>query len=54
LGGPGLPDISLVQHTKTGKDPSKFTQVGIFGWKICHLATLGRTIVIKNDIDGVA
>jgi hypothetical protein len=44
-----------VQHTETGKigpngrliwqhlpfqDPPKFTQIGIFGLKICHLATL--------------
>jgi hypothetical protein len=37
----------LVQHTKRGKikhlplqDPQKFTQIGIFGLKMYHLATL--------------
>jgi hypothetical protein len=55
---PGLPDFSLIQHTKMGgnipndrkisrmatkytyqplplQDPPKFTQIGIFGLKIC-------------------
>jgi hypothetical protein len=52
-----------VQNTKTGKniqnghkiyqdfpqqDPPKFTQIGIFGLKTNHLATLSRT-VFEND-----
>jgi hypothetical protein len=31
----------IYQHL-TLQDPPKFTQSGIFGWEICHLATLGR------------
>jgi hypothetical protein len=26
------------------QDPSKFTLIGIFGFKICHLATLFETV----------
>jgi hypothetical protein len=30
------------------QDPPKFTQIGIFGLKICHLATLPPTITAKK------
>jgi hypothetical protein len=38
----------MYQHLPL-EDPPKFTQIGIFGWKTCHLATLLDTIVPKSQ-----
>jgi hypothetical protein len=34
----------LYQHLRL-QDPPKFTQIGIFGLKMCHLANLSRKVV---------
>jgi hypothetical protein len=36
----------IYQHLPM-QDPPKFTQIGSFGLKICHLATLGNTLELK-------
>jgi hypothetical protein len=35
-----IPNGHLIYQHFPLKDPPKFTQIGIFGLKICHLATL--------------
>jgi hypothetical protein len=34
------PNGHIIYQRLSLQDPSKFTQIGIFGLKICHLATL--------------
>jgi hypothetical protein len=42
--------IKYVYQHRPLKDPPKFTQIGIFGLKICRLATVTkRTSKIKGD-----
>jgi hypothetical protein len=39
----------IYQHLPL-QDPPKLTQIGIFGLKICHLATLNRISKISNNV----
>jgi hypothetical protein len=41
-------DIKYVYRHLPLQVPPKFTQIGIFGLKICHLATLPPTITAKK------
>jgi hypothetical protein len=39
----------MYQHLPL-QDPPKFTQIGIFGWKICRLATLLWSCICKQRL----
>jgi hypothetical protein len=43
----GPKDHKIYQHPPS-QDHPKFTQIGIFGLKLCHLATLAGTFAIRQ------